>query len=287
MIRAALYARVSTEEQAQRYSIGAQLERLREYARQRGYSVVAEYVDDGWSGAFLDRPALTRLREAVAQGQVDVVLVYDPDRLSRDLADLLSLDKEFRKAGVRLETITTELDGSPEGRMFFQFKGALAEYERAIIGRRTIDGHRRKAREGKVVNPRCLPRWLRYDRQTGTVMLDEEWAQVVRLAYWLVDIGNLHQREKHVTPFMPPEIQRQRTLASPLHSKPLRAPDLTRDLPHDVTPNRVLYFDNLRPELGEQGAHERTREVVGQLQHPQPRKGTSRLHPHLRSEGVI
>ena len=185
-IRAALYCRGSTEEQSQRYGLGAQLERLRERVRERGYTVAGEFIDDGWSGGSLERPALTRLRDAVGQGMVELVLVYDPDRLARDLADLLLLDKEFQKGGVRLETITTEIDGSPEGRMFFQFKGAFAEYERAIIRRRTMEGRRRKAKEGKLVNPRNLPRWLAYDREKGAVILDEEWAEVVRLAYHLV-----------------------------------------------------------------------------------------------------
>ncbi len=155
---------------------------------------MGEFIDDGWSGGSLERPALARLREAVAQELVDVVLTYDPDRLARDLADLLFLDKEFQRAGVRLETVTTEIDSSPEGRMFFQFKGAFAEYERAIIRRRTIEGRRRKAKEGKLVNPRTLPRWLRYDAQTSTVMLDEEWAQVISLAYRLVDEEGLNLR---------------------------------------------------------------------------------------------
>ncbi len=99
MTRAALYARVSTEEQAHRYGIGGQLDRLRERVQRQSYVVFEEFVDDGWSGGSLERPALTRLREAVSQGLVDVVLVYDPDRLARDLADLLVLDKELQRAG--------------------------------------------------------------------------------------------------------------------------------------------------------------------------------------------
>ena len=136
-IRAALYCRVSTEEQSQRYGLGAQLERLRERVSERGYTVAGEFIDDGWSGGSLERPALTRLRDAVGQGMVELMLV----------------DKEFQKGGVWLETSTTEIDGSPEGRMFFQFKGAFAECERAMIRRRTMEGRRRKAKEGSTGEP--------------------------------------------------------------------------------------------------------------------------------------
>jgi site-specific DNA recombinase len=120
------------------------------------------------------------------EGRVDVVLCYDPDRLSRDLSHLLLLANEFEGAGVRLEFITQETDTSPEGRMFFAIRGAVAEYEKAKIRERTARGRCEKARQGKVVNPRSLPKWLRYDRTTAKVYLDEEWAEVARLAFRLV-----------------------------------------------------------------------------------------------------
>ncbi len=85
-MRAALYARVSTDKQAEKYGIPSQIEALRRRCLERGRNIVSDmdreaFVDDGFSGSELNRPALNRLRELVQQGQVDVVMAYDPDRL--------------------------------------------------------------------------------------------------------------------------------------------------------------------------------------------------------------
>src|SRR5262245_43787333 len=89
MTTSAIYCRVSTDEQAERYGLAAQLHELRAHAAKAGYTVIGEFVDDGHSGASLERPALTRLRDAVRAGQVAMVLAHDPDRLSRKLSHQL------------------------------------------------------------------------------------------------------------------------------------------------------------------------------------------------------
>lgn len=85
-MRVAIYARVSTERQEERGTIGSQLELLRAAARDGGDDVVAEFVDDGYSGSRLDRPALDRLRDAAEAGALDAVLCLCPDRLARAYA---------------------------------------------------------------------------------------------------------------------------------------------------------------------------------------------------------
>ena len=82
-MRAAIYARVSTEDQAKNYSIPSQLEAMRKFASEHGLDVVREFLDEGISGTILSRPALDELREHIRQRIVDAVVVYDPDRLSR------------------------------------------------------------------------------------------------------------------------------------------------------------------------------------------------------------
>ena len=89
-MRAELYARASTDKQAEKYGIPSQIEALRKRCLKRGWTLVLDgdkdaFIDDGYSGAELDRPALNRLRQAAREGRVDVVLAYDPDRLSRKL----------------------------------------------------------------------------------------------------------------------------------------------------------------------------------------------------------
>jgi site-specific DNA recombinase len=114
-MRAALYVRVSTDKQAEKYGIPSQIEALRKRCLEKGWNVVPDmereaFIDDGFSGSELNRPALNQLREVVQQSQVDVVIAYDPDRLSRNLADLLFLESDFARYGTKLEFITQEMD---------------------------------------------------------------------------------------------------------------------------------------------------------------------------------
>ncbi len=86
-MRAALYARVRTDKQVEKYGIPSQIEALRKRCLEKNWSPVFDgdkdtFIDDGYSGAELDRPALNRLRQAACEGRVDIVLAYDPDRLS-------------------------------------------------------------------------------------------------------------------------------------------------------------------------------------------------------------
>jgi site-specific DNA recombinase len=189
---AALYARVSTEDQAERYGLGVQLTALRALAAQRGDDVAAgaEFVDDGASGATLDRPALTRLRAAVRDRAVQAVLIYDPDRLSRSLAHLLLLMDEFKRAGAELVYVTTPRVDSPEGRLLEHVKGVVAEFEREKIRERTVRGRWEKARRGLRVASRA-PYGYRLDpAQPGGILVFEPAAAIVRRIFgWLVDEG--------------------------------------------------------------------------------------------------
>ena len=96
MKTAAIYARVSSDRQKEEQTITSQTSALRAYAAEHGYLVPEEWVyeDDGWSGATLVRPGLERVRDLAAQGQVDSVLVYSPDRLSRKYAYQVQLLEE-------------------------------------------------------------------------------------------------------------------------------------------------------------------------------------------------
>ena len=190
-LRVVVYGRVSTDKQVEKYGLDAQVHALTRRAAERGYEVVPDgespvFADDGYSGGDLHRPALNRLRQAVRAGRADIVLAYDPDRISRNLKDLLLLADEFERAGVRLECMTQEVDASPEGQMFFAIRGAVAQYEKAKIRERTARGRKEKAEQGKVVLPRNLPCWLRSDDGGATVYVDEKhWAPIVRRAFAL------------------------------------------------------------------------------------------------------
>ena len=198
-MRAALYARVSTDRQAEKYGIASQLEALRKRSLEKNWIPVLDgdkdaFVDDGYSGAELDRPALNRLRQVAREGGVDVVLVYDPDRLSRKLYHQMILAEEFEKQGIKLEFITQDMGTSPEDRMFFNMRGLVAEYEREKIRERTVRGSREKARQGKVVCAGAIPFGFCYNKEKATLEEDPEKAQTVRLIFYTFANENLSLR---------------------------------------------------------------------------------------------
>jgi site-specific DNA recombinase len=191
-LRAAIYIRVSTEEQAVHgYSLSEQKEACRKRAEEMGVSEILIFADEGVSGATLERPGLNALRDAVNSGKIECILLRDPDRLSRKLAHQLFLSEEFEKAGVKLEFLDFEWKTTPEGRLFYSIKGAIAEYEREKIRERVTRGKLQKAKQGGIpVNFDVYG--YRYDPAAGEVSLDDDEADVVRRIFqWFVreDLG--------------------------------------------------------------------------------------------------
>jgi len=199
--KCALYARCSLEEQSE-FGLSSQLSELRVYAKKNGYSVQKdqEFVDDGYSGADLGRPALTKMRELIRGKQIDVVVVHAPDRLARRLALQLLLIEECEKASVKLEFLSAPSAESMEGRLLLQLLGSIAEFERAKIAERTLRGRREKARQGLLVGGR---RPYGYQVTAGhCTVLDHEAKVIVEIFEWCVNerlsvrqiIARLNQR---------------------------------------------------------------------------------------------
>ena len=177
-LRCALYARVSTDEQAERYGLSSQLTELRALADRRGYAVVGEFIDDGWSGATLDRPRLTALRTLVRARGTDVILAHASDRLARDLGDLLVLRVEIRQAAARIEYVSHSPDETPEGELREQMLGAIAQYERAKIRERTSRGRREQARQGRRPGGRAPFGYLLDPQAPSRLTIDEREADL-------------------------------------------------------------------------------------------------------------
>jgi site-specific DNA recombinase len=131
MTSAAIYARVSSARQAKDETIGSQLAALREHAVQSRLDVPEDWVfaDEGHSGATLVRPGLEALRDLAAQGCLDVMLVYSPDRLARKFACQALLIEELARCGTRVEFVKGPRGDSPEDQLLVQFQGMFAEYE--------------------------------------------------------------------------------------------------------------------------------------------------------------
>jgi site-specific DNA recombinase len=201
----ALYARVSSEQQAQQATIQSQIAMLRERAQSDGHLVLPSdmYVDEGYSGATLVRPALERLRDRAAEGGLEVLYVHNPDRLARRYAYQVLLLEELSRNGVSVVFLQGPVGRSAEDELLVQVQGMIAEYERAKIMERCRRGKLHKARTG-VVNPLSgAPYGYLYVRKTDEesaryqVLLHE--AKVVRSIFqWLVEeqvsIGEITRR---------------------------------------------------------------------------------------------
>lgn len=181
-----IYVRISTEEQSQ-YSISSQLKACRQKAQS---PTVKEYIDDGYSGEFLDRPGLSKLRQDIRDGIITKVICYDPDRLSRKLMNQLILTDEFDKCGVEIVFVSGEYQKTPEGSLFYQLRGAIAEFEKAKINERMSRGRREKARQGKVVRDYQIYGYG-YDKEIGNYYILEDEARIVRLIFDLFTSPNM------------------------------------------------------------------------------------------------
>ena len=193
VLRAAVYARVSTVEQAQSgTSLATQIERCRSYAGLQGWRVVGEYVDEGVSGTIAQRPSLDPLFAAVHAGEVDVVVVLRLDRFARSMRDLTSMVAELDVAGVQFVTVDGRFDtATTQGRLMRNILGSFAEFERDMIVERTSAGLRRIAADGYWPGGTCPYGW-HLDRSNGRsrLVVNDREADVLRLAVTLlVDQG--------------------------------------------------------------------------------------------------
>lgn len=189
MKNAAIYARVSSVQQKEEHTIASQTAALIPFAKERGYHVPREWVfeDEGFSGASLERPGLERIRDLAAEGQLQAVFVYSPDRLSRKYAYQVLLIEEFSRHGVETFFIKAPQGESPEDHLLVQFQGMIAEYERAQILERSRRGKRHHAHLGHI-NVLCgAPYGYRYVRKTQDTAayyeIIEEQAAIVRKVY--------------------------------------------------------------------------------------------------------
>ena len=192
-MRAAIYARVSTERQERQQTIDSQIVALRAWAQEVGHELRPEHAfsDEGYSGARLDRPGLDALRDAVRDAEIDVVAMLSPDRLARKYAYQALVLEEFHRAGCEVTFLNHAITDNPGDQLLLQIQGAVAEYERALLGERFRRGKLQKARAGWFIGGRA-PYGYRYipcrDGAGGRLEIDEEEAMFVRLLYgWLVE----------------------------------------------------------------------------------------------------
>ena len=192
-MQVALYARVSSERQEQQGTVASQLDALTRWAREQHHDVVDAYVcvDDGYSGARLDRPGLDRLRDGAEAGAFEAALVLCPDRLARKYAYQVLILEELERFGVQVIFLDQPLSDDPQARLLTQIQGAVAEYERIKIAERYRRGKLFRARQGEVFWWKVPYGYRRIPRRDGVpahVEVSEPEAQVVRQIFrWHVD----------------------------------------------------------------------------------------------------
>jgi site-specific DNA recombinase len=151
VMRVGIYARVSTDTQQARATIGSQLQTLRERVAAEGDELVDEFIDDGYSGARLDRPGLDRLRDAAEAGTIDAIWCLSPDRLARSYAYQILILDEFARYQVPVRFTDAPPLDDPQGRLLVQIQGVIAEHERAKFAERGRRGKLYRSRAGEVL----------------------------------------------------------------------------------------------------------------------------------------
>ena len=197
----AAYLRVSSRIQRERETIASQREAVLGYAGERGWSVSGAHVfaDDGFSGATLDRPALEALRDAVAGGEVDTVVAWSADRLSRKFAHRMLLQEEFARHGACIVFVEAPDDATPQGMLLRQMLSAISEHERTQIAEHSRRGKVHRARHGSlnaITLPPCGYRLIRKTESSGARLeVHEAEAAVVRRIFDLYVRDGLKMHE--------------------------------------------------------------------------------------------
>ena len=201
--RVAIYARVSTDEQAEKGNgLDVQKERLRKYCESQAYSLDDQnvYVDEGYSGSLAidKRPELTRLFDDARAKKFEVVIVYRLDRFFRSTRKLLDAIEDLSEMKIEFKSATEPFDtGTANGKFVVQMLGAIAELERETIKERMSGGRERSARDGKWVTG-VPPYGYQVDKKTKKLSIVPDEAAVVRQFFeWLVyEKCSLHEITK-------------------------------------------------------------------------------------------
>ena len=184
--KAVLYARVSSDDQVRGYSLDQQIGALREWAVREGYAVREEVRDEGWSGAYLERPGLDRVRDLVEAGGVGVVVAQDADRITREPSHRAFLDEEFERFGTRLMALDDWGDDSHEGELLKYLKGWVSKGERLKIAERSRRGRRQKALRGETVGHLVAPLGFVYTPDRKALVVDPQRMPTVK---WIFEMA--------------------------------------------------------------------------------------------------
>ena len=190
MKRAAIYCRVSTDEQAEKgYSLESQRDACERYAEEHGFRFADPIMDD-YSGAKLNRPGLELIRDLIARKEIDAIVVYSSDRWTRNLAHSLILREELLKADIELHYVNRgKIEDTPENRMMSNIEGVFDEYWREKIIESCKRGRNKKAKTNHPVLTGNVPYGYRKSGKgdSAQLVIYEEEANIVNLIFnWYI-----------------------------------------------------------------------------------------------------
>jgi site-specific DNA recombinase len=205
-MRVAIYARVSTQNQAQDQTIELQIERLKAYVQEQQWTLLEGNIfrDDGYSGSKLNRPGLDQLRDKAAVRELDGILITAPDRLARNYVHQMVLLEEFTQHGCPVTFLDRPMSQDPHDQLLLQIRGAVAEYERTLITERMRRGKQSKYQAGTLLPWSGAPYGYQVDPahpcDPAGVHIQEAEAAVVReiYAYYLQSNTSLYGVARHL-----------------------------------------------------------------------------------------
>jgi site-specific DNA recombinase len=193
IMRAAIYCRVSTEDQQNEgSSLQSQSENCLSYCKKKGYNVAYKFTE-AYSGLSLQRPELDKLRQLVRTQQIDVIVIYCLDRFSRNATHGVIIRDELDKYHVSLESVTEDIDKTPLGQAITYLRGTFSQIEAEKIKERTSRGRITKTKDGYMTSG-GFARLYGYDyhpkenKKPPYRTINENEAETVRKIYhWCVD----------------------------------------------------------------------------------------------------
>ncbi len=195
-----VYARVSTSNQEDQKTVDAQLSEVRAYANKNNYVIVKEYIDEGWSGDILARPQLDQLRHDARNNMWQAVLIYDPDRLGRQLFYQQLVIDELKKLEIDILFVTMPPVTNASDKLMFGVRGLFAEYEKAKITERFRIGKVNRVKNNHILTSEA-PYGYKYilnfgkrgqaDYMAGHFVINETEAKIVEKIYKMVDEDGL------------------------------------------------------------------------------------------------
>lgn len=193
--KAVLYARCSTERQKEEKTINSQIVILKEKIKEDGNVLIEQYIDEGWTGETLDRPALDKLRIDARNGTFEILYIYHLDRLSRELGNQLYAINEFKRYDIEIYTSQGKLEDDPNNKLLMQMQGIVAEQEKLRILERTRTGKIQKAKRGVVVGS-ISPYGYTYIKKQGTkdgyYLINQAEAETVRKIFnWFIELRSI------------------------------------------------------------------------------------------------